>query len=523
MNGRSRATGPLVAVASLGMVAAILVTTDRAAASPDSGDSAFSNDSSSSNPSNQGVVPEEVRVETGRFEPGAPDWAYVPVDVPAGVREIAVRYTYDKPAPPPGAAGNALDIGIFDADGHDLDDAAGFRGWSGGARDSFTISRGSATPGYLPGPIRPGRWHVILGPYTVAPQGMNWRVEITLRFGDPGPAFVPRYSPSRVPGRGFGWYRGDLHLHTVHSDGKRLPAEVAAGARERKLDFFVSTEHNTTSANAVWGDVAGSDLLIVSGEEVTTRNGHLVAAGIGPNQWIDWRYRAEDAQLARFVGKIHRGGGLAIAAHPYCPFVGCDWKFGYADVDAIELWNGPWTGDDALAVALWDGMLRDYVQRKGPRRWMPAVGSSDAHREPQIIGLPQTVVQARSLSRQGILDGVGAGTSWLAESADVALEMSARAGIFEAGIGERLLAFPHTNIGVEVKVAGVPGTTVRLITDRGEVHAVPVPASGTASFTWRTVAREAAYVRAEVRRPVPTESTPDTLVALSNPIFLGWR
>ena len=41
------------------------------------------------------------------------------------------------------------------------------RGWSGGARTSFRISRGSATPGYLAGSITPGRWRVALGPYQI--------------------------------------------------------------------------------------------------------------------------------------------------------------------------------------------------------------------------------------------------------------------------------------------------------------------------------------------------------------------
>ena len=487
-------------VASLGMAFAVLPA-EPAAASP------------------SGAANEEVRVLTGRFEPGAPDWGYVPVDIPAGVREIAVRYSYDRPATPPGVPGNALDIGMFDNDGHELGNAAGFRGWSGGARDNFTISRSDATPGYIPGPITPGRWNVILGPYTVAPQGLEWRVEVTLRYGDPGPAFVPHYSPTRIAGRGPGWYRGDLHVHSVYSDGKRTAAEVAAAARARQLDFFVSTEHNTQSAHAVWGDYAGSDLLIVAGEEITTRNGHMVAAGIAPGQWVDWRYRAQDGQLPRFLREIHRTDGLAIAAHPYATCGACDWKFGYEGLDAVEIWNGPWTPDDEQAVALWDGMLRDHVQGKGPRKWRPAVGSSDAHREPQIVGLPQTVVEARELSRDAILDGVAEGQSYIAESANVKLEMSAHNGLFHAGIGERLLAFPHSPVGVTVSVAGAPGTTVRLVTDRGEAYTFPVASVDPTTFTWTTPARDVAYVRAEVRRT----SAPDgEVVALSNPIFVGW-
>jgi predicted metal-dependent phosphoesterase TrpH len=39
-----------------------------------------------------------------------------------------------------------------------------------------------------------------------------------------------------------------MHLHTVHSDGARLPEELVAAARAAKLDFVASTEHNTSSA-----------------------------------------------------------------------------------------------------------------------------------------------------------------------------------------------------------------------------------------------------------------------------------
>ncbi|HSK36494.1 MAG TPA: phosphoesterase, partial [Actinomycetota bacterium] len=98
----------------------------------------------------------------GTIRPGGPDWVYLPVEVPAGVGELAVRYRYDRPPAPPGTAGNALDLGV-------LDQRSEVRGWSGGARDGFSISRSGATPGYLPGPIGHGTWQVVLGPYTVGP------------------------------------------------------------------------------------------------------------------------------------------------------------------------------------------------------------------------------------------------------------------------------------------------------------------------------------------------------------------
>jgi len=460
---------------------------------------------------------EETRTVTGRFEIGAPDWVYLPVEVPAGVRQIEVSYTYDRPEPVAGLPGNALDIGIFDESGHELGNRRGFRGWSGGFRDRFFISASEATPGYLPGPIRAGTWHVILGPYTVHPQGMNWTVNVTLRFGAPGTPFVPQPAPHRAAGRGRDWYRGDLHLHTVHSDGQWLPEQLVAGARAAGLDFIVSTEHNTSSASGIWGRHATDDLLIVDGEEITTRNGHFVAAGLSAGTWIDWRYRAVDEVISRFLRQIHRDDGIAIAAHPYCPFVGCRWKFGYAGFDAVEVWNGPWTPDDEIALAHWDALLVEHRGRNGA--WLPAIGSSDSHREGQVIGLPQTVALANDLTRTAVLAAVRAGRAYVAESSAVSLELSASAGGRTAGIGERLRAAAGDLVDVALTVAGAPGTTAVFFTDQGQVMERPVPADGR--VTWTTRPRVSAYVRAEVRRAPAIPGLPGPMVALTNPVFLG--
>ena len=464
---------------------------------------------------------EETLEARGRFEVGAPDWVHLPVEVPAGVRELAVSYDYDRPPPPRGLPGNALDIGIFDPGGHGLGDAAGFRGWSGGARAGFVISRGGATPGYLPGPVHPGTWHLLLGPYTVAPQGLEWTVRVTLRYGEPGPELVPHPALARAGGRGRAWYRGDAHVHTVHSDGQRRPEEVVAAARAAGLDFIVSTEHNTSSASAVWGRHAGagSDLLVVDGEEVTTRNGHLLALGLPPGGWIDWRYRAADGVIGRFLRQIRTLGALAVAAHPYCPFLGCAWKFGYAGLDAVEVWNGPWTLDDEAALATWDGLLAAV----GEGAWPVALGGSDAHREPDVVGLPQNVVLADDLERGAILEGMRSGRLWIAESAAVDVSFAASADGPSAGIGERLAVEPGTRASVRLEARGAEGCVARLCTDLGTVLEAPLGGDGRAVVTWTTTPRASAYVRAEVRRPGPAPTAAGAMVALTNPIFLGRR
>ncbi|WP_189135686.1 CehA/McbA family metallohydrolase [Wenjunlia tyrosinilytica] len=468
---------------------------------------------------------DETEVVTGHLDTGAADFVHLPVRVPAGVREIAVSYTYDKPQVPQGTVGNACDIGVFDQRGHELG-SEGFRGWSGGFRTQFAISASEATPGYLPGPVDPGVWHIVLGPYTVAPQGMDYRVEITLRYGEPGPAFTPNYPPQRARGRGRAWYRGDCHLHTVYSDGRRTVPELVAAARAAELDFIVSTEHNTTSSHGVLGDHAGPDLLILTGEEITTRNGHYLALGTDPGEWIDWRYRARDGQYSRHARLIHRAGGLVVPAHPYCPFVACQWKFGYDGADAVEVWNGPWTVDDELSLGEWDAMLVRSVRRGDD--WIPAMGNSDAHREPQVVGLPQTVVLADDLERHALLAGIRAGRSWIAESSSVDLGFSAAGGRgVHAGIGGRLRVRPSDPVTVRLDVSGAPaGALVRFMTDEGQLSQTALGASGSGTATWRTTASCSAYVRAEVRRPPAdggASGLPGPMVAMTNPVFLGGR
>jgi hypothetical protein len=89
---------------------------------------------------------------SGRFGFGIDQWAYLPFEVPLGVQRIRVTTSHDRFAVG-GPILNVLDLGMFGPAGHDLGNAAGFRGWSGGARDGFVISAGHATPGYLAGVI----------------------------------------------------------------------------------------------------------------------------------------------------------------------------------------------------------------------------------------------------------------------------------------------------------------------------------------------------------------------------------
>ncbi|MFI8521394.1 CehA/McbA family metallohydrolase [Streptomyces sp. NPDC085481] len=454
-----------------------------------------------------------TRTVTGTLPPGSPDYVYLPVELPRGVRELHVSYAYERPAVPAGTQGNALDIGLFDQRGTALG-GRGFRGWSGGARTEFFVRGDDATPGYVAGPLKAGTWYVVLAPYTVAPQGLAYTVTVTLRLGASAPAVAPVHPPERARGRGRAWYRGDCHLHTVYSDGRRTPAEVAALARAAGLDFLTTTEHNTHAGHGAWAAHAGDDLLILLGEEVTTRNGHVLALGTEPGTFVDWRYRARENRFGHFAREIRRAGGLVVPAHPQATCIGCAWKSGLGDADAVEVWNGPYTPDDEVALAGWDAALA-----RG--RWTPAMGNSDAHRDPDLVGTPQTVVLADELSRDAILDGLRAGRSYVAESSAVSVEFTlADTRGRTAGLGERLTVPADEPVTARLRVTGAPGRTARFVTDQGVLHTAPLAADGTGTAEWTTTAAYATYVRAEVRHPATLPPLPGALVAFTNPVFL---
>jgi hypothetical protein len=364
----------------------------------------------------------------------------VPFEVPPGTTSIYVLQNYtDK------GAGNALDLGIFDERGVQLADGfngtIGSRGWSGGFRSNFTIGLDGATPGYNAGPISPGTWNVVLGPYTSNPGGIDWTLDITLGFDlvesyystayaatnlDQFPLFVTEIEDEV-------WYRGDFHLHTVYSDGRYTPEQQIANAVTQDLDFVFFTEHNTDSGNQIYGAYSplAPDLLICRGIEVTTRHGHWQALGLDRGQQVEWRYHpGVDPGFEAATEHVHRSSGLVSINHPFQTCSRCDWGFDWEHNDAIEVWNGQWDATDQKTVEKWQEELV-----KGKR--IAAIGGSDAHSSPDLVGLPTTVVRSRGKSQAAIVEAVKRSFAYIVREKQMSLSMTAEVNGKTFDIGQK--------------------------------------------------------------------------------------
>jgi hypothetical protein len=431
--------------------------------------------------------------ERGRYQ-------YVPVTVREGTTRLEIAYRYDK-----ADGANAVDLGLFEPGPLTLGTRA-FRGWSGGARDRALVAVDEATPGYWPGPLPAGEWHVALGLYKVVPAGVDVEltVETSAAAAGPTPGLGPR--PSEPMQQGEAWYSGDLHVHTLHSDGNQTASAVAATAREAGLDFIALTDHNNTTHQLE--TLAAPGLLVITGEEVTTPGGHANVWGMrGWREEVDFRVLPAPGAIAPLVEAARARAALFSINHPVLECGGCSWEHDVpAGVDAVEVWNGPF-GPQPQAIAFWDRLLRQG-------RRLTAVGSSDWHRPPAPLGRGSVRVRAPELSSAAILRAVREGHVVVMGDVRTAPPMlTARAGSATAAIGGMLRLRSGQAVEVEVAAPAFAGGRVELIRDGEPAGDAPLTSGAPSRFRFDAAA--SGYVRAQVR------AADGSVAALTNPVYLS--
>ncbi len=449
------------------------------------------------------------------------EYVLLPFEVPAGAARIDIRYSYDRAVPPvPGAPpGNAIDLGLFDPRGAAFGSARGFRGWSGTARQEVFVAPDDATPGYLPGPIYPGVWHVLLGLYHIHPSGCDYELSIHLTPG-PAPEPTPISWPAPTILKETRWYRGDLHCHSHHSEATGSLEELCAAAVRVGLDFLAVTEHNTISHHRLLGQYRTATFLPIPGEEVTSYLGH--ANVWGAEGWIDFRCQ-RDADMARVIRMAHDAGGLVSANHPKTN--GPPWEFStFAGIDCLEVWQGPWFLSNYQSLAIWDELLRKgrrVVGVGGSDEHQPASGESGAW---QRLGQPTTWVYATALEQSAILEAIKAGhVAISAGPQGPLLECWGEAGGKTAMMGDSLPITSGETVRITGRVCGAAGLNLRLVGPKGLMALIPIDSDDFA-FEHRLASHVSTYVRTEVAEPLAPEDVnePAALMvkALGNPIYI---
>ena len=449
----------------------------------------------------------------------------VPFRVPAGTTRLTVEFDYTGKDQK-----SVIDLG--------LRDPQRFRGWSGGNKNRFTLSEAEATASYLPGPLPAGQWKLVLG---VPNLRKGAQAHYTARIYFERGAASGFQSTALKPGPA--WFRGDLHVHTAHSDGvcasrkgQRVPCPVfrtLEAAAARGLDFISVTDHNATSQNQALRELAPyfDDLLLLPGREVTTFHGH--ANVFGPTGYLDFQLGSPRAQdLATLHDQVEKAGGLISINHPGLPSgelcMGCGWTAkptDFARIQAIEVINGaslalPGGAESAVSgIPFWEARLNAGHQ-------ITAVGGSDNHdaglspTRPGAIGYPTTVVYAADLSQTSLLEGLRRGHVFIDVEGGGGrlLEVTATLGDRSAQMGDRLVARAGDAVQLEVHVIGVAGGVAELRGSGASLAASPrqVITNPDQTLTFQVKSGDAAHwLRVDVR------GADGRLWLLGNPIYLA--
>ena len=197
--------------------------------------------------------------------------------------------------------------------------------------------------------------------------------------------------------------RADVHMHTHYSDGWPSPAALVDHVdRNTDLDVIAVTDHDTIEGALRAADRAArlARIEVIVGEEVTSRDGHILAL------FIEKRVKPGMSASAT-VHAIHDQGGLAVAAHPFWKTQrmvrsgrvhGVGWLAAELDFDAIEVENA------TPGFYVFNQMAHRLNLGLGASE----LGSSDAH---ILDAIGRAYTQFRGRTAEDLRRGIETGTT----------------------------------------------------------------------------------------------------------------
>ena len=263
------------------------------------------------------------------------DYTDVPIAVPAGAVECDIAHT-------DGSDFVILDWGVWAPDGT-------ARGWGGGNTEDAIIGVEQSSRSYLPGPLTPGTWTVVIGKAKLDATGGHYAIDVTCSDTATLPVLAKAsYMPVTLSTERR-WYKGDFHVHSVQSgDAQATFDQIVTLAKSRGLDFVNLSDHNTVAQHALIAAQQASygDFLLLRGAEITTYSGHGNAVGI--HDYVDHRLGYNGRTVKGIVDDVRAQGGIFIVNHPMLDLgtacIGCAWQHvddtPWDEVSGLELNTG---------------------------------------------------------------------------------------------------------------------------------------------------------------------------------------
>jgi len=393
-----------------------------------------------------------------------------------------------------------------------LNDPDGIRGvWNIVREEGFDVNEVASSPGFGSWSVQAGTWTAFVDVHRVLPpDAVDYKLTVTLS-DDPITVTAPSYDNiHKIAKAEAGWYRGDLHAHTIHSDGRWDVPEFTQFMRNLGLDFVSLSDHNTVTGLKQHRSQTEDGFLTMGGMELSTFNGHMLA--LGGEHWYEWRLDIEPGMdVNKIMQQVIDRDEMLVIAHPMSPdepfCSGCMWTFEDARPGValgVEVWNGFWH------VFNEEGLQQYYVWLNMGHR-LVATSGTDIHGPPPANVERRAgfnVVYAEELSEDGILAAIRKGHSYISAGPELHLNAMTESGQ-TAMMGDKLPDEAAT-VTATWKDAH-EGDVLRFVVDGKVQEQFPVGEAGEQA--WQFEAGQAKWCNIELR------DSKNDMWALTNPIF----
>ncbi len=170
----------------------------------------------------------------------------------------------------------------------------------------------------------------------------------------------------------------DLHIHSKSRGRVFINAEQLRGSLKRnKLDGVAITNFFDIS-HALWLKEKVKEYIIIVGQEIWTKDGHIVALGI--------KKRIADFQtIQETTNCIHEQGGIAVAVHPFLSLGIGKKAMLFPSIDAVEVYNG----------VMGNFVIPNYLaERMAKKMGISQLASTDTT-DPKLIGRSYTEIMTK--------------------------------------------------------------------------------------------------------------------------------
>lgn len=445
-------------------------------------------------------------------------------EVPPGLTRLTATLRYHK------RVQAQLHLALFDSEG--------FRGCAmrphatGEVVVPLLLDAERPGPGGLPGPIRPGPWRALVDIEAISEDTIYslviWGETNTADTISRRQSLISNLQSPLSPAlAGPGWYGGEIHCHSVESDGRASVADMVAAAHALGLDFLAITDHFSHSAWYQYGDSLGQRPVLIRALEITAHCGHANLYGL--KEWVDVYVDRPDWTINDALRATHEQGGLFSINHPF----GGDlsWRYHqihWSDVDCLELCNGPMSRGDGAGhwqgIAFWDHHLRCG-------RRLIGIGGTDAHdiAGPSGLGTTRIYVYCPELSETGFIAGLHSGRVFVTYGPRLDFWAEGNRGSAPTFMGSQRPWLPGETLKLHVQLEVRQPSRVYLYKNGlyETYQNVFTVAEGRQEVVFSDSPDSPCYYRVEVHAGSPedkvwmTRRGPASLLAISNPIFIG--